>query len=40
MNFQTKKGKTVDAPYMHNKIAYTPKSIIVECDTVEEITLT
>ena len=34
--FLTKKYKTIDAPYMHNINAYTPKSFIVTCDIVDQ----
>ena len=35
-HFLTKKYKTIDAPYMHNINAYTPKSFIVTCDIVDQ----
>ena len=36
IHFLTKKYKSIEAPYMHNIHAYTPKSIIVTCDIVDE----
>ena len=35
-HFLTKKYNTIDAPYMHNINAYTPKSFIVTCDIVDQ----